>query len=336
MEIRSVLRTLRFIFFSLLILGLIFFGIVMTVLNVYKPIVKAYVNDEFVGYFKSESQFDQVYNDLVAEKQNIDENVKVYLDGEPSFVESYIRESLLEDQNLYTNLRAKIKTEYTIYKVAVNDEEKMVFNTQDEANKYAEKLKAEVSTVTVTTSEEKVAELGELTTLERADAIYKDIVDRNKPVETPKVTYTYTYDAPTTTNATASSEIANQALAEGGVWPTTSRLITCYYGGYYGHTGTDIAGNIGNPIYAYKSGLVTFAGWSTGGYGYLVKIDHGNGFITMYAHCSKILVKAGDTVSGGENIAQVGSTGYSTGPHLHFEIRINGVAVDSYPYIAGK
>ena len=308
----------------------------MTVLNVYKPIVKAYVNDEFVGYFKSESQFDQVYNDLVAEKQNIDENVKVYLDGEPSFVESYIRESLLEDQNLYTNLRARIKTEYTIYKVAVNNEEKMVFNTQDEANKYAEKLKAEVKTVTVTTSEEKVAELGELTTLERADAIYKDIVDRNKPVETPKVTYTYTYTAPTTTNATASSEIANKALAEGGVWPTASRLITCYYGGYYGHTGTDIAGQIGGPIYAYKSGLVTFAGWSTGGYGYLVKIDHGNGFITMYAHCSKILVKAGDTVSGGQNIAQVGSTGYSTGPHLHFEIRINGVAVNSYPYIAGK
>ena len=308
----------------------------MTVLNVYKPIVKAYVNDEFVGYFKSESQFDQVYNDLVAEKQNIDENVKVYLDGEPSFVESYIRESLLEDQNLYTNLRAKIKTEYTIYKVAVNNEEKMVFNTQDEANKYAEKLKAEVKTVTVTTSEEKVAELGELTTLERADAIYKDIVDRNKPVETPKVTYTYTYTAPTTTNKTASSEIANKALAEGGVWPTASRIITCYYGGYYGHTGTDIAGQIGGPIYAYKSGLVTFAGWSTGGYGYLVKIDHGNGFITMYAHCSKILVKAGDTVSGGQNIAQVGSTGYSTGPHLHFEIRINGVAVNSYPYIAGK
>lgn len=93
-------------------------------MNTYKPTVKTYIGEKFIGYFTSEQQFDEVYNDLVAEKQNIDENVKVYLEGEPTFVTSYIRESLLEDQNIYTNLRAEIKTEYTIYKVAVNDEEK--------------------------------------------------------------------------------------------------------------------------------------------------------------------------------------------------------------------
>lgn len=334
MEKPSVLRTLKFIFSSLLILGLIFVGVGMTVLNVYKPTFKTYINGEFIGYFTSSQQFDEVYNDLVVEKQNIDENVKVYLTGEPEFKESYIRESLLEDQNIYTNLRAAIKTEYTLYKVAVNNEEKMIFNTQDEANTYAEKLKSEVKTVTVNIKEEKVEELGELTTIERADAIYKDIVDRNKPVETPKVTYTYT--PATTTNKTASSAVANVAAAQGGIWPTISRYVTCHYGGYYGHTGTDIAGKVGNPIYAYKSGLVTYAGWSSGGYGYMVKIDHGNGISTLYAHCSKVLVKAGQEVTMGETIALLGSTGYSTGPHLHFEIRINGVAVNAYPYIQGK
>lgn len=334
MEKKGVLRTLRFIFFSLVILGLIFVGVGMTVLNTYRPTVKAYINDKFVGYFNSEQHFDEVYNDLVAEKQNIDENVKVYLESEPTFKASYIRESLLEDQNLYTNLRAEIKTEYTIYKVAVNNEEKMIFNTQDEANKYSEKIKADVSTVTVTTKEEKVPELGDLTTIERAETIYKDIVDRNKPVVVPKVTYTYV--PATVTSAKASQNVANAALAEGGIWPTTDRRVTCHYGGYYGHTGTDIAGQIGNPIYAYKSGLVTFAGWSSGGYGYLVKIDHGNGVATWYAHCSKVLVSAGDEVSQGQNIALLGSTGYSTGPHLHFEIRLSGVPVNAYSYIAGK
>lgn len=332
MEKKGVLKALRFIFFSTVSLGLIFVGVGLTVLNTYKPTVKTYIGEKFIGYFTSEQQFDEVYNDLVAEKQNIDENVKVYLEGEPTFVTSYIRESLLEDQNIYTNLRAEIKTEYTIYKVAVNDEEKMVFNTQDEANKYAEKLKSDVKTVTVTTKEEKVAELGELTTIERADSIYKDIVDRNKPVETPKVKYTYT--PATTTTQKASTNIAKVAAAEGGIWPTTTRLISCHYGGYYGHTGTDIAGRIGNPIYAYKSGLVTFAGWSSGGYGYMVRIDHGNGVSTLYAHASKVLVTAGQEVAAGQQIALVGSTGYSTGPHLHFEIRINGVAVNAYPYIS--
>lgn len=334
MDKKGVLRTLRFIFFSIVTLALIFVGVGMTVLNTYKPMVKAYINDDFVGYFTSKQQFDEVYNDLVAEKQNIDENVKVYLQGEPSFVTSYVRESLLEDQNIYTNLRAEIKTEYTIYKVAVNNEEKMVFNTQDEANKYAEKLKADVKTVTVTTSEEKVEELGELTTIERADAIYKDIVDRNKPVVTTKATYKYR--PATTTNKTASSNIAKVSAAEGGIWPTTTRYISCHFGGYYGHSGTDIAGRVGYPIYAYKSGLVTFAGWSSGGYGYMVRIDHGNGISTLYAHASQVLVKAGQEVSIGQQIALMGSTGYSTGPHLHFEIRINGVPINAYPYIAGK
>ena len=126
MEKKGVLKALRFIFFSTVSLGLIFVGVGLTVLNTYKPTVKTYIGEKFIGYFTSEQQFDEVYNDLVAEKQNIDENVKVYLEGEPTFVTSYIRESLLEDQNIYTNLRAEIKTEYTIYKVAVNDEEKMI------------------------------------------------------------------------------------------------------------------------------------------------------------------------------------------------------------------
>ena len=105
--------------------------------------------------------------------------------------------------------------------------------------------------------------------------------------------------------------------------------------GYSGHTGIDLGGAIGTAIYAYKTGTVTFAGWGSG-YGLHVKIDHGNGMTTYYAHCSELLVSVGQQVTEGQMIAKIGMTGYTTGPHLHFEVRFNGVPTNPYPYIAGK
>lgn len=179
-----MLGTLRFIFFTILALVLIFSAVLITVLNTYKPTVKAYIDGKFVGYFSSEQQFDEVYNDLVTEKQNIDSNVKVYLESEPTFETSYTRDSLIAKQNVYTNLRSEMKTEYTVYEVAVDGENKMKFDTKDDADRYAENLKAEVSKLNVEVKEEKLEDKGEITTVERADNILKDIVDRNKPVET--------------------------------------------------------------------------------------------------------------------------------------------------------
>ena len=144
-----MLGTLRFVFFTILALVLIFSAVLVTVLNTYKPTVKAYIGDKFVGYFSSEQQFDEVYNDLVTEKQNVDSDVKVYLDSEPTFETSYTRDSLIAKQNVYTNLRAEMKTEYTVYEVAVDGDNKMKFDTKDDANKYAENLKAEVSKLNV-------------------------------------------------------------------------------------------------------------------------------------------------------------------------------------------
>ncbi|MCW5936632.1 MAG: peptidoglycan DD-metalloendopeptidase family protein [Fimbriimonadaceae bacterium] len=93
------------------------------------------------------------------------------------------------------------------------------------------------------------------------------------------------------------------------------------------HTGVDIAAPTGTPIYAAGSGVVISAGWRNG-YGNAVVIDHGGGRSTLYGHCSRLFVQEGQKVSAGHHIAAVGSTGFSTGPHLHFEVRINGVPVD--------
>lgn len=330
-----MLSTLRFMLFTIITLALIGSAVIITVLNMYKPAVKTYISGKFIGYFTNEQEFDEVYNNLVTEKQKIDANVKVYLESEPTFETSYIRNQLLIDQNLYTNLRAEIKTEFTIYHVAVDGESEMTFNTKDEADSYANKLKKEVSKLNVEVKEEKKSELEDLTSIERADAILKDIVDRNKPVEIPKVQV-----KPVTVyqnaNVTAPTIGAPAVAATGsGVWPTVERRINCHYMGYAGHTGTDIGGAVGTAIYAYRSGTVTFSGWGNG-YGKHVRIDHGDGIVTLYAHASELFVSAGQYVEEGQMIAKIGMTGYTTGPHLHFEIRLNGVPVNAYPYIVGK
>ncbi len=101
---------------------------------------------------------------------------------------------------------------------------------------------------------------------------------------------------------------------------------------YKAHEGVDINASKGDPIFAAASGTVEFAGYSSG-YGYNVKINHQNGFRTIYGHSSKLLVKEGDKVIKGQKIALVGSTGNSTGPHLHFEIRIGNTPVDPTEYV---
>lgn len=332
-----MLGTLRFIFFTILALVLIFSAVLITVLNTYKPTVKAYIDGKFVGYFSSEQQFDEVYNDLVTEKQNIDSNVKVYLESEPTFETSYTRDSLIAKQNVYTNLRSEMKTEYTVYEVAVDGENKMKFDTKDDADRYAENLKAEVSKLNVEVKEEKLEDKGEITTVERADNILKDIVDRNKPVETPKATVSSknTINNSKQIQTAATIGAASVQATGGGVWPTVNRRINCQYMGYSGHTGIDLGGAVGTAIYAYKTGTVTFAGWGSG-YGLHVKIDHGNGMTTYYAHCSELFVSVGQQVTEGQMIAKIGMTGYTTGPHLHFEVRFNGVPTNPYPYIVGK
>jgi murein DD-endopeptidase MepM/ murein hydrolase activator NlpD len=111
----------------------------------------------------------------------------------------------------------------------------------------------------------------------------------------------------------------------GFVWPAAGTL-TSRFGRRWGrmHKGIDIAGPIGTPINAAADGTVTFAGWKSGGYGNFVEIRHGDGTITRYGHNSQLSVSVGQTVRQGQQVARMGSTGHSTGSHLHFEIRPSG------------
>lgn len=134
--------------------------------------------------------------------------------------------------------------------------------------------------------------------------------------------------------AGACGSIYSGAIGSGGfVWPTTDHTISgyAYDGGV--HPAIDIGGQIGNSVFATDSGVVVYAGWSDYGYGNLIAIDHGNGWQSAYAHLSAIGVSCGQSVYQGGYIGALGSTGNSSGPHLHFELMINGAKVNPYDYV---
>lgn len=122
------------------------------------------------------------------------------------------------------------------------------------------------------------------------------------------------------------------------MWPVRGRISSQFgwrnvsVGGNRNHGGIDIVASQGTAVAASRSGTVSFSGWN-GAYGYVVYLDHADGTQTRYAHLSAYFVGAGQTVRQGETVGLVGSTGASTGPHLHFEIRVGGVAVDPLPIL---
>jgi murein DD-endopeptidase MepM/ murein hydrolase activator NlpD len=114
------------------------------------------------------------------------------------------------------------------------------------------------------------------------------------------------------------------------VWPSSGRITQQFWNG---HRAIDIGSWTGNPVVASDSGYIIYAGWDRTGYGNLIIIDHGNGFRTYYAHLSRIFVRQGESVGQGQRVGSVGNTGNSTGPHLHFEIRQNGIQRNPLGYL---
>jgi murein DD-endopeptidase MepM/ murein hydrolase activator NlpD len=139
-----------------------------------------------------------------------------------------------------------------------------------------------------------------------------------KPYEPQKVTE---YQGPVPTDAEATGAFS---------WPSWGALTQGYW---YGHRAVDIGASVGSAIRAADGGYIAFAGWTDVGYGYLLVVDHQNGYQTYYAHLSNIFAQEGQTVERGEVIGAMGSTGNSTGPHLHFEVRFNGYPTNPLIYL---
>ena len=158
--------------------------------------------------------------------------------------------------------------------------------------------------------------------------VSKSVISRETLVEPVTEVITVGTKKQTTGSYTGSLDVTGTGQF---TWPVPScKSVSSYYGYRWGrlHSGIDISGGgvYGKTIVAADKGTVTKIRYDANGYGHYLIISHNNGYSTLYAHCSKILVSVGETVSKGQAIAKVGSTGRSTGPHLHFEIRVNGTA----------
>jgi murein DD-endopeptidase MepM/ murein hydrolase activator NlpD len=202
--------------------------------------------------------------------------------------------------------------------------------------------------------------LGQVLTILPVDGVYHTVVTSDTPeslAETYKVDVSAIVECPFNTIPVGGALVEGaQIIVPGGTKPYQAREVTTYAGpvpetaqssgifawpasgvltqGYwYGHRAIDIGGFVGAAIHASDGGYVSFVGWTDIGYGYLIVVDHQNGYRTFYAHLSDIYVYEGQSVSMNEVIGAMGSTGNSTGPHLHFEVRYDGYPTNPLIYL---
>ncbi len=288
----------------------------------YKPVYEITIAGEKLGTIKDIKSFKYLLEEKLSTMYEKGvENVS--LNEQPEYKMLLIKKTEnLNEQELIEKISKEYTTiTYKFYEVSLNNETKAIVVSMEEAENIVNEIKEEYN----------------------GDNLELDLQINAK--------YTFNYD--NNNLEVASTDVENavrsikdeieksEALAiindvKISVLPVNGR-ITSRYGESSRlrrstHTGLDIASQTGTDIKAVASGKVTFAQYN-GSYGNLVKIDHGNGVETWYGHCSKIYVKEGMEVKEGDVISAVGSTGNSTGPHLHFEIRINGETVNPQKYL---
>lgn len=292
----------------------------------YKPTYSVTLNGEFVGYTNDKRALQDRINDYI--KKGDGQSIAfVQIDTMPEYSLCLLKkDNAANDDEIFEKVKSSGVAYYKYYAIADSAVEKFYVATKEEAEKVIADLKEKNSSnkEKITYIEKYSTELAELVDTETAvSKLYE------KPVE-PVVQYASTGYAYTAQTVNSGKKVS---IGISLIRPI-SGTITSRFGarGRSTHTGLDIATNRGTPIKAAAGGTVTYSGWK-GSYGNLVIISHGNGVQTYYAHCDARYVSAGDTVSQGQVIAAVGNTGNSTGPHLHLEIRVNGVAQNPQNYL---
>ena len=291
----------------------------------YKIAYAVTIDGKEVGYVTNKTEFENLIQEEIIspEATNI-----AYVDVEaiPEYELVFLeKEQQTNEEEIFTQIEQTAVTTYRVYAIALNEENATFVNTQNEAEEVVTKLKQEnadkLEKINITVNEIYTQDLNTIggNTLELVSAI--DTVEQEIEIayEEQEKIKACTLDGVYFSVKPISGHITSRFGANESIRDHT-------------HKGMDIAAPKGTPIQAAASGEVTYAGWMSG-YGYLVRISHGNGIETYYGHCSKLYVAKGDTVEAGEKIAAVGSTGNSTGNHLHFEIRKNGKQINPQTYV---
>lgn len=326
-------RTLIKLIAILAVAGALIWG---TIIFLYKPIYSVTLNGEFIGYCEDKTQMQNRINNYMESGDG--ENVAfVEINDLPEYKMCLLKKGIeTNDDQIFNKVIERGKDYYTYYAMVVNGEEKLYVKNLQEAEAILQELKdknsANIDNITI---EEKYnTELA--TFVAKEDAVNQLYQERQ--IESKIMV------ADATTNRKANNRVSTSTKVSRGkaslgitlIEPVQGR-ITAKYGEKSSvrssvHTGLDIAAPGGTPIKAAASGTVVFSG-RKGSFGKMLVISHGNGVQTYYAHCSKLLANVGDKVSQGEVIANVGSTGNSTGNHLHLEVRVNGQSYNPQKYV---
>jgi len=320
-------------YFNIVIIGIGF--IIAIILIKYKPIYKVTISGEEIGYVQNKKEFkESLKTSLIEENKNVD---NIELKSNPEYELKLInRETKTNEEQIASKIEEDAIITYKYYDIALNNETIETVNTIEEAEEIVNQAKNE------NTEQELDLSILEKYTQNKDEVKVAEIEVAKTDVNN-KITETLEKQEA----EKQAEEAAKKAQEELDAMPEINGIkiatkpisgtITSRYGESSRlrkstHTGLDISATTGTDIKAVASGTVTCAKYS-GSYGNLVKIDHGNGVETWYGHTSKMYVKVGQEVKAGDVIAAVGSTGNSTGPHLHLEIRINGTHVNPQKYL---
>jgi murein DD-endopeptidase MepM/ murein hydrolase activator NlpD len=324
---KKLLITLRASIKVLVLITLATFLILAAVALIYKPIYKVTLNGEFIGYCENKSELQAKINNYLKTGDTDSENIAfAQLDVLPKYEICLLKKDIVTtDEEIYNTVISSGTNYYRYYAILLNSEEKMYVSTLEEAEQAVSSLKEKNSNNInkIAILEKYETELKEFST---TDEVVSALYEKKVVVATSNVSYSSSINTSSTVvslnGVTLARPVSGTVSSRFGIRNGTA------------HKGLDIAAAKGTPIYAAASGtIITSAyGWN-GGYGNYVVINHGNGINTAYGHCSSLVAQVGQTVNQGDLIAYVGNTGDSYGNHLHFEVRVNGVAQNPQNYL---
>ena len=305
--------------------------ILACIASFYKISYSVTINGEMVGYTDNKSKLQTEINDYI-ENGESENTAFVQVESLPEYKVCLLKRDVqASDEDIFNTIKSAGTTYYRYYSINENDEEKLYVanftEAEDIINQLKEKNSKNMDNITI--SEKYETQMQDFTTVE--DAV------SNLYVQKPQVTVAKNKTTSVGSVNTATTIAGGKVSLGISLARPVSGIISSRFGARSSirssaHTGLDIATSTGTPVLAAASGTVTFSG-RKGSYGNLLVITHSNGVQTYYGHCSKLYVSAGTTVTQGQTVAAVGSTGNSTGPHLHFEVRVNGVAYNPQNYL---
>lgn len=328
--LRKALIALKSMMKFIILIAIGIMLIVSLIVYLYKPIYSVSYNGEAIGYSENKAELQKRINEYMETGDGNSNLAYVQINEFPEYEMCLLKKGITtNDDEIFDIVTATGTSYYNYFALCVEQEEKYYFSTFGEAETTIDTLKEKKSTNIdkLSIDEKYTADLPEFASVD--NVVQELYVEPPKPVVTVKPTYTQTEGF--STSYTTSSQYV--ALTNNFIRPVSGTITSKFGRRSSGvHTGLDIANSTGTTIVAADSGQVIFSG-TKGTLGKMVVIKHDEDVMTYYAHCSKLYVKAGQNVSRGQKIAAVGSTGKSTGPHLHFEIRINGVAYNPQHYL---